>query len=251
MLCHSPQERLFIDGRWQDGLLPPRCAARAPATQAQYRAVRAAPSRERRRHAGFAMPTARARWTPAHAALDAVTFAHWLRAQGLDDPPLRWYLDYCCRDDYGAGSGTVSAWAGVHYFASRHGFRAPGDDGDDRDAGAHLARRQRAARRSAAPRRSASACTRGRAVFRIDEGLHESRRRLGVRRRRSVERWTARARDRRDAAVHRRARARRAAAGAASRRRALQRRAPWMVANLRLDACRSTIAPARRCRGTT
>jgi hypothetical protein len=39
---------------------------------------------------------------------------------------LRWYLDYCCRDDYGAGIATVSAWAGIHYFASRHGIHAPG-----------------------------------------------------------------------------------------------------------------------------
>jgi hypothetical protein len=43
---------------------------------------------------------------------------------GLTDPHLRWYLDYCCRDDYGAGIATVSAWAGIHYFASRHGFHA-------------------------------------------------------------------------------------------------------------------------------
>src|SRR5262249_50968289 len=59
----------------------------------------------------------------------------WLRGHRLDDAHLRWYLDYCCRDDYGAGSAQVSAWAGLHYFASRHGFRAPGeaaDDGEDR-----------------------------------------------------------------------------------------------------------------------
>jgi hypothetical protein len=33
-------------------------------------------------------------------------------------------VDYACRDDYGALSTDVSAWAGVHYFASRGG-----DDG--------------------------------------------------------------------------------------------------------------------------
>jgi hypothetical protein len=56
-------------------------------------------------------------------------FAKVLDAQGLTDPHLRWYLDYCCRDDYGAGSATVSGWAGLHYFASRHGFHAPGGAG--------------------------------------------------------------------------------------------------------------------------
>ena len=45
-----------------------------------------------------------------------------LAAQGIDAPALRWYIDYCCRDDYGAGAAQVSAWAGLHYFASRHGF---------------------------------------------------------------------------------------------------------------------------------
>jgi monoamine oxidase len=127
-LCHSPQERLFIDGAWADGLLPP--ADSASATAAQYRrfaqAVRqeqaAAPQR-------FALPAHRSRWDAGLAALDAQTFAQWLSAQGFSDERLRWYLDYCCRDDYGAGSGTVSAWAGIHYFASRHGFHAPGDAG--------------------------------------------------------------------------------------------------------------------------
>jgi len=53
---------------------------------------------------------------------------------GLGDALLRGYLDYCCRDDYGAGIATVSAWAGIHYFASRHGFHAPGDAAPPRES---------------------------------------------------------------------------------------------------------------------
>jgi hypothetical protein len=34
---------------------------------------------------------------------------------------LRWYIDYCCRDDFGLNSPFISAWAGLHYFASRTG----------------------------------------------------------------------------------------------------------------------------------
>jgi Flavin containing amine oxidoreductase len=79
------------------------------------------------------VPTQRAPWTAAHAALDRLTFAQWLDGEGIDDPRLRWYLDYCCRDDYGADAATVSAWAGLHYFASRHGFAAPGDAERERD----------------------------------------------------------------------------------------------------------------------
>ncbi|HSW07874.1 FAD-dependent oxidoreductase [Aquabacterium sp.] len=130
-LCHSPQERLFFEGAWHEGLLPP--AAPGSATQIQYRAFAAATARVQR-ELGFAMPSLRAPWTAGHGALDAQTFAHWLNGHGLDDARLRWYLDYACRDDYGAGLDQVSAWAGLHYFASRHGFHAPGDDAGERDA---------------------------------------------------------------------------------------------------------------------
>lgn len=134
-LCHSPQERLFIDGHWHDGLLPPveaLASEQRERTQAQYRGFAAAVDRIA---AGdrFRMPTARAPWTPELAALDAQTFAAWLDREGFDAPALRTYLDYCCRDDYGATSAQVSAWAGLHYFASRHGFHAPGDDDGERD----------------------------------------------------------------------------------------------------------------------
>ena len=44
---------------------------------------------------------------------------HWLEQRGLGTPALRWYVNYACRDDYGALARDVSAWAGLHYFASR------------------------------------------------------------------------------------------------------------------------------------
>ncbi|HWI11999.1 MAG TPA: FAD-dependent oxidoreductase [Burkholderiaceae bacterium] len=134
-LCHSPQERLRIGGFWHDGLLPAidaLPAAQRDYTLAQYRRFGAAVAAAGADGA-FAIPTARARWSPALDALDAQTFTAWLDAQRLDAPALRWYLDYCCRDDYGAGAAQVSAWAGLHYFASRHGFHAPGDAADERD----------------------------------------------------------------------------------------------------------------------
>jgi monoamine oxidase len=130
-LCHSPQERLFFQGAWQDGLLPVQGVSEG--TLAQYRLF----SRRveaLRREASFAIPTMRAPLDPRLLELDALPFASWLQREGLDDPHLRWYLDYCCRDDYGTGSAHVSAWAGIHYFASRHGFHAPGDQDEERDA---------------------------------------------------------------------------------------------------------------------
>ena len=137
-LCHSPQERLFIDGHWHDGLLPPLealPAAERGATAEQYRGFGQAVSRAASLSNGraFSVPAAQAVWSPELSALDAAAFAPWLDAQGFEAPALRWYLDYCCRDDYGAGAAQVSAWAGLHYFASRHGFHAPGDGPAERD----------------------------------------------------------------------------------------------------------------------
>ena len=129
-LCHAPQERLFFEGQWRDGLLPPGANEN---TRAQYRRFATAVSAAQK-DVGFAMPSFRAAWTASHAALDALTFAAWLDTLTLDDPQLRWYLDYCCRDDYGATAAEVSAWAGIHYFASRHGFHPPGDEVPEREA---------------------------------------------------------------------------------------------------------------------
>lgn len=132
-LCHSPQERLFFDGEWQEGLLPVHGVGEA--TLAQYRRFAQAVDAQAKA-ARFAMPALKL-WSAkqplalTHQALDAITFDNWLAQQGLDDAHLRWYLDYCCRDDYGAGVGRVSAWAGIHYFASRHGFHAPGEAVDE------------------------------------------------------------------------------------------------------------------------
>ncbi|HSV80681.1 MAG TPA: FAD-dependent oxidoreductase [Ramlibacter sp.] len=128
-LCHAPQERLFFQGQWQDGLLPLNGVGAT--TLAQY--LRFAQEVERARRGGAFRIPLRAR-DPLRA-WDGETFAAWLDRRELRDPQLRWYLDYCCRDDYGAGLATVSAWAGLHYFAGRHGFHPPGaEDSGEREA---------------------------------------------------------------------------------------------------------------------
>ncbi|RYY60317.1 MAG: NAD(P)/FAD-dependent oxidoreductase, partial [Comamonadaceae bacterium] len=105
-LCHSPQERLYADGAWQEGLLPVHDVGEP--TWAQCRRFGAA-IRAAGREAHYTLPAGELQ--PAQRALDAQRFSDWLDRSGYDDPHLRWYLDYCCRDDYGAGTATVSAWA--------------------------------------------------------------------------------------------------------------------------------------------
>ena len=127
-LCHSPQERLFFQGHWQEGLLPLQGVGSA--TLAQYQRF-AGLVDQARSSAAWLLPMQNRPLAPVQSALTAITFVAYLEQNGLTDPHLRWYLDYCCRDDYGAGVDTVSAWAGLHYFASRHGFHVPGQTGDD------------------------------------------------------------------------------------------------------------------------
>jgi hypothetical protein len=130
-LCHSPQERLFFNGAWQDGLLP--TAGVGKDTMAQY--ARFAQLVEQWRNTGgFQIPIPNTPAANKNIASLAIPFVAYLNAQGLNDVHLRWYLDYCCRDDYGAGIEVVSAWAGIHYFAARHGFAAPGSAGTDRSS---------------------------------------------------------------------------------------------------------------------
>ena len=123
-LCHSPQERLYLNGQWQEGLLP--LQDMDAATLADYRRF-AQRVRQISASAPFTIPVSKSHLAHVQRALDAMTFEAWLNQNQLASPALRWYLDYCCRDDYGAGLASVSAWAGIHYFASRHGFHAPGD----------------------------------------------------------------------------------------------------------------------------
>ncbi len=129
-LCHSPQERLFFQGAWQEGLLPMQGVG-AP-TLEQYRKF-ARLVAQARATATWSVPVARLHRSAIQMGLSTVTMRTYLGQNGLHDPHLLWYLDYCCRDDYGAGISTVSAWAGMHYFASRHGFHVAGEGDAERE----------------------------------------------------------------------------------------------------------------------
>ncbi len=126
-VVHAPDERLWRDGRWHEGVVPD--ADGAP-MQRFFRAVdglRDARGADGRKV--FAIPLALSSTDPAWTALDAIAFSAWLDRERHDDPALRWYLDYCCRDDYGAETTAVSAWAGLHYFAARNGQARNADRG--------------------------------------------------------------------------------------------------------------------------
>jgi len=114
-LCHAPQERLFLYGRWQEGIEPAigltagdrdQFRRFADATDGLYASGR------------FTVPLD-AGLSRRDEPLDRISFAAWLADNRFDSKPLLWYANYACRDDYGALASDVSAWAGLHYFSSR------------------------------------------------------------------------------------------------------------------------------------
>lgn len=118
-LCFTPQERLFIHGRWQDGIEP--AVGLTDRDREQFKRFDDLMQRFRASN-NFTIPTQLGMditQKPDIAALDRVSIAEWLQQQKLDSPYLRWYVDYACRDDYGAPASATSAWAGAHYYASR------------------------------------------------------------------------------------------------------------------------------------
>jgi hypothetical protein len=117
-LCFSPQERLFIHGRWQDGVEPE--VASTARDREDYRRFHDL-IEEQRHTGGFTIPMERGASSPSAAAvsLDRISMQEWMARNRFTSPYLDWYVNYACRDDYGALARDTSAWAGVHYFASR------------------------------------------------------------------------------------------------------------------------------------
>lgn len=124
VLVHAPDERVFHRGEWQEGLIPGK--GLAAAEQAELKRFFAYTEALKLQHGAdgrrvFAIPIELSSQDPQWTRLDHLTLQSWLQQQGYRSAVLHLYLDYCCRDDFGAGYAAVSAWAGLHYFAARAG----------------------------------------------------------------------------------------------------------------------------------
>jgi hypothetical protein len=129
-LSADPQERLWMFGRWQDGLIPQ--LGSTASDSAEFAAFFAETERLKNLVGKdgkpvFAIPVDSSSADAEWRALDSVSFSAYLEQRGFRSPLLRWYVNYCCRDDYGTTTDAVSAWAGLHYFASRNGVSANAD----------------------------------------------------------------------------------------------------------------------------
>jgi len=114
-LAFSPQERLFLYGRWQEGIEP--AVGLKQTDRDQFQRLENV-FNDFRKSGSFTIPLELGLSTKFQD-LDRISFSDWLRQQGFDSRLLHWYMNYACRDDYGALASDTSAWAGIHYFSSR------------------------------------------------------------------------------------------------------------------------------------
>ena len=116
-LVYAPESRLLYQDKWQEHLLPKEDADSKRFFDLIGRLKQAYGSDGKKI---FAIPIALSSADKTWRKLDKLTFKQWLVREGYTSPELLWYLDYCCRDDYGQGIAQVSAFAGLHYFAARN-----------------------------------------------------------------------------------------------------------------------------------
>ncbi|HSI85943.1 MAG: NAD(P)-binding protein [Candidatus Methylacidiphilales bacterium] len=141
-LCFAPQERIFFRGLWREGLEPRLgylntaadgsilgTAAEEERQFADFHAAmesyRLAVGSDGRR--AFAIPLDFSSADAAFRDLDQISMAQLMQQRGWTCTALHWYVNYGCRDDYGTMVEHTSAWAGIHYFASRSARIANGD----------------------------------------------------------------------------------------------------------------------------
>lgn len=123
-LCFSPRERLFIHGRWQDGMVPNNGLSETDKKEFDeffklMEEMKWAKGKDGQ--FAFAIPMDLSSRDEKFLRLDKITMKDWLASHNLTNDYLSWYINYCTLDDFGTPYGETSAWAGIHYFAARRG----------------------------------------------------------------------------------------------------------------------------------
>jgi monoamine oxidase len=132
-LCFDPEERLYINGRWQEGLIPHyglpeddlRDIEKFLGLMNKFRYQKGTDGKD-----AFAIPVNHSSTDEELKLLDSYSMKEWLLKNDLKSEYLHWYVNYCTRDDFGTPYEICSAWAGIHYFASRKGKGTNAEHGD-------------------------------------------------------------------------------------------------------------------------
>lgn len=126
-LCFDPKERLYLNQHWQEGLIPHEGVPLADRQEIERFLALMDGYRHKLGRDGkkaFAIPVDDSSQDAEFLKLDRISMADYLDQSGFVSPFLVWYVEYCCHDDYGSSLNDTSAWAGIHYFASRNGTAA-------------------------------------------------------------------------------------------------------------------------------
>lgn len=131
-LCFDPEERLLIDGQWQDGLIPKFGISTWDQEQIdrffqwtnELKQAKGADGKY-----AFNIPVNSSSADEVYRRLDKISFKDYLLKEGFSSAYLLWHLNYCCKDDYGQQIEKVSAWAGLNYFAGHKGTAANAESG--------------------------------------------------------------------------------------------------------------------------
>lgn len=128
MLLNAPKERLYLYGRYQEGLIPKNGLTESE--KGEFKKFfkltnKLSQTKDAEGRFAFDIPMERSSKDKEFLDLDNITMVDFLHKNNLKGEPLIWYIDYCCRDDYGTSVENISAWAALHYFCSRRPY-APG-----------------------------------------------------------------------------------------------------------------------------
>ncbi len=129
-LCADPHERLYFQGGWHEGLVPQHGIQSEDRQQYDSFFSHVEFLKKRKGNDGraiFNIPLEESSRDPEYLQLDQISMAQFMASKGWTSRYLNWYVNYSCRDDYGVPHSRVSAWAGLHYFASRAGVGANAD----------------------------------------------------------------------------------------------------------------------------
>lgn len=126
-LCFDPEERLYLNGSWQEGLIPRNGLPAEELKQVerflqQMEEMRYATGKDGKD--AFAIPVSNSSADEQYVQLDGISMKEWLLQNNYTSTYLHWYCNYCTRDDFGTRYEEIAAWAGIHYFAARKGKAA-------------------------------------------------------------------------------------------------------------------------------
>lgn len=126
-LCMDNKERLFINGQWQDGLIPQFNIGQEDKLEIEkflqlIKSLRS--SKDKNGLFYFDIPVTNSSRDNDFFKLNEISAFEWLQKENYSSPYLHWYINYCTSDDYGSNYKSTSAWAMLHYFASRKGQAA-------------------------------------------------------------------------------------------------------------------------------